>query len=61
MLRATTGMEVGVNGRRRRNVLRGDGMLTPVRRFVWAGEVYEPGKTRVAPDHEVAQSGFAHL
>ena len=61
MLRATTGIEVGVNGRRRRNVLRGDGMLTPVRRFIWDGEVYKPGRTRLAPDHPAARSELAHL
>ena len=61
MLRANNGLEVGINGRRRRNVLAGEGMLTPQRTFTWDGIVFKAKVTRVAPDHPVVQSEFADL
>ena len=36
-------------------------MLTPSRLFTWNGHRFEPDRTRVAPDHAVCYSEFAHL
>jgi hypothetical protein len=54
-------IEVGIDGRRRRNVIGGEGMLTPERTFTWDGIVFKAKVTRVAPDHPVAESEFADL
>jgi hypothetical protein len=48
-------------GRGMRRVIEGEGMLTPGRPFTWRGERLEPNRDRVAPDHEVCYSQFAHL
>jgi hypothetical protein len=52
-------IEVGTMGRRRRNVIAGEGMLTPERTFTWDGIVFKAKVTRIAPDHPVAESEFA--
>src|SRR5215207_5714255 len=48
-------------GRRTKRILAGEGMLTPSQTFVWRGDTYTAGQTRVAVDHEVTRSEFAHL
>jgi transcriptional regulator with XRE-family HTH domain len=58
----TTHHEISGPGRfARRRTLAGEGMLTPNRDFVWRGELFRAGVTRVAPDHEVAKSEHAPL
>jgi hypothetical protein len=49
------------SGIRRRRVTSGEGMLTPRTSFTWGGDLYEAGRTRVAPDHPVTASNFAGL
>jgi hypothetical protein len=61
MNRGITGYEVGINGRRRRNVIAGEGMLTPERTFTWDGIVFTAGTTRVSTDHAVTESEFVDL
>lgn len=46
---------------RRRDVLNGEGMLRPTRRISWRGEVFDPARTRVAPDHPVASQFPDHF
>jgi hypothetical protein len=55
------GIEIAVSRGRRRNVMGGEGMLTPKSNFTWGGELYEAGRTRVTPDHPVTASNFAGL
>jgi hypothetical protein len=61
MNRGITGIEVGIDGRRRRNVIGGEGMLTPERTFTWDGIVFKAKVTRVAPDHPVTATKFVDL
>jgi hypothetical protein len=51
------------NGRRRSplSIANGENRLTPARSFVFKGEHYRAGVTRVSPDHEVCSSEFARL
>jgi hypothetical protein len=43
-------------GRRRRNIIKGEGMVTPVEGLLWSDdyvtrEPLKPGRTRLTPDH----------
>jgi hypothetical protein len=49
-LRPGTGVEM-TSGRRRRNVMKGEGMVTPVKPLLLDGERIYPPRTRLIWDH----------
>jgi hypothetical protein len=46
--------------RQAHQVLRGEGMVSPVESFEFEGEIYRAGRTRCAPDHRAVER-FPHL
>jgi hypothetical protein len=46
--------------RQRRPIAKGEGMVSPVERFEFEGEIYRAGRTRCVPDHRAVER-FPHL